>query len=66
LSNKPLLGAVALTVLLQLALIYVPALNNVFSTQPLRAAELAWTMLAASVVFLAVEIEKWIRRSREE
>jgi Ca2+-transporting ATPase len=65
LSNKPLLGAVAFSVLLQFTLIYVPAMNNVFSTQPLRAVELAWTLLAASVVFFAVEIEKWIRRSRQ-
>jgi Ca2+-transporting ATPase len=63
LSNKPLLGAVLFTVLLQLAVIYVPALNNLFSTQPLRPMELAWTLLAGSVILVAVEIEKWIRRS---
>ena len=65
LSNKPLLGAVLFTVLLQLAVIYVPALNNLFSTQPLRSVELAWTLLAGSVILLAVEIEKWIRRKRQ-
>lgn len=64
LSNKPLLGAVAFTVLLQFAVIYTPALNNLFSTQPLRSVELAWTLLAGSVIFFAVEIEKWMRRKR--
>jgi Ca2+-transporting ATPase len=61
-SNKPLLGAVVFTVLLQLALIYVPALNDLFSTRPLSVAELAWTVAGALVIFVAVEIEKWIRR----
>ena len=66
LSNKPLLGAVVFTVLLQLALIYVPALNMLFSTSPLSAIELGWTLAAASVIFFAVEIEKRIRRGRRE
>ena len=39
-SNPPLLGAVALTFVLQLATIYVPALNAVFKTEPLEPAEL--------------------------
>ena len=58
LSNKPLLGAVLLTLILQLATIYVPFLNSVFKTQPLSAGELIVTFLLSSVVFVAVEIEK--------
>ena len=61
-SNKPLTGAVLLTVLLQIAIIYVPALNDLFRTQPLGVMELIWTFLAGAVVFVAVELEKWIRR----
>jgi P-type Ca2+ transporter type 2C len=64
LSNKPLLGAVALMVTLQLAVIYAPILNRLFNTQPLRAVELAWTVVCGSIIFLAVEIEKWFRRKR--
>ena len=45
LSNKPLLGAVVLMVTLQLAVIYAPILNRLFNTQPLRAGELAWTVV---------------------
>ena len=41
-SNKPLLGAVSLTVLLQLALLYVPFLQAVFKTAPCRAGSLPW------------------------
>jgi Ca2+-transporting ATPase len=64
LSNKPLLAAVMFTVLLQLALIYMPALNDLFGTQPLRPTELAWAFFVGSIVFVAVEIEKWTKRER--
>jgi Ca2+-transporting ATPase len=62
LSNKPLLAAVGLMVLFQLAVIYMPILNTLFSTQPLRPVEFASTALAGLVIFFAVEIEKWKRR----
>jgi magnesium-transporting ATPase (P-type) len=61
-SNLPLLGAVALTFVLQMATIYVPALNSIFKTMPLSPAELAATFAIAAVVFVAVEIEKWTKR----
>ncbi|MDO8456131.1 MAG: cation-translocating P-type ATPase [Burkholderiaceae bacterium] len=62
-SNLPLLGAVLLTFVLQLATIYVPALNPIFKTEPLSLAELLICIGAAAVVFIAVEIEKiWLRR----
>jgi Ca2+-transporting ATPase len=64
LSNMPLLGAVALTFLLQLATIYIPSLNEIFETAPLSAMELSATITIAAVVFVAVEIEKWVRRRR--
>jgi Ca2+-transporting ATPase len=63
-SNKPLLGAVLLTFLLQMATIYAPFLNPIFKTAPLTAWELAASLLLSSVVFLAVEVEKVIKRSR--
>jgi len=64
-SNTPLLGAVVLTLALQLATIYVPVLRPVFKTEPLGPAELAWALAAAGVVFMAVEIEKWTMRRRD-
>jgi Ca2+-transporting ATPase len=63
-SNRPLLGAVALTFGLQMATIYVPALNHIFKTAPLSLGELAATLAVAAVVFVAVEIEKWLKRRR--
>ncbi len=61
-SNMPLLGAFAFTLILQLATIYMPFLNPIFKTEPLSFPELAFTLALSSVVFLAVEIEKLIKR----
>lgn len=65
-SNKPLLGAFALTLVLQMATIYVPVLNPVFKTEPLTFHELVFTLALSSVVFFAVEIEKYIRRRKKK
>jgi Ca2+-transporting ATPase len=65
-SNKPLLGALLLTVALQLMIIYIPFFNVVFKTQPLTLKEVALTLLASSIVFWAVEIEKWIIRMKKQ
>ncbi|MBC8155854.1 MAG: cation-translocating P-type ATPase [Bacteroidetes bacterium] len=66
LSNKPLLGALVLTVGLQLLIIYVPFFNDLFNTQPLTWSELGITMAVSSVVFWAVELVKLIQRQRGE
>lgn len=65
-SNKPLLGALFLTVVLQLILIYSPFFNAIFKTQPLSIYELGITLVVSSVVFWAVELEKWIFRLRNK
>jgi len=62
LSNIPLLGAVLLTVLLQMAVIYLPFLQPIFKTQSLTPAELLFCFAMASVIFFAVEAEKWLVR----
>lgn len=61
-SNKSLLLAVVFTVLLQLAVIYMPALNKFFHTQPLTAVELLATAGVSCIVFVVVEIEKAVKR----
>ncbi|MDP2862449.1 MAG: cation-translocating P-type ATPase [Desulfobacterales bacterium] len=64
LSNKPLLASVLLTLLLQMATIYIPALNPVFKTEPLTTGELFLVFGLSSLVFVAVEIEKFFKRLR--
>ena len=61
-SNLPMLGAVIVTLLLQLMVIYVPALNSIFYTQPLPMFDLAVCLALSSLVLFAVEIEKWLVR----
>ncbi len=61
-TNLPMLAAVALTFILQLAVIYLPALNGIFYTQPLPMFDLAACLAVSSLVLVAVEIEKWLVR----
>ncbi|MFN0213732.1 MAG: cation-translocating P-type ATPase [Saprospiraceae bacterium] len=60
-SNLPLIGAVFLTFVLQLAILYIPALQAIFSTQALTLYELGGCILLSLVVFHAVEMEKLVR-----
>ena len=61
-SNLPLFGAVMLTFLLQLGVIYLPFANELFKTQPLMINELLICIGASTIVFFAVELEKWFKR----
>ncbi|HET8711777.1 MAG TPA: cation-transporting P-type ATPase, partial [Spongiibacteraceae bacterium] len=64
LSNPQLLGALVITVLLQLAIIYLPWLNAIFNTAPLALDELGLCFALSSVVFICAEIEKWLARKK--
>ena len=61
-GNPWLTGAVAATVLLQLSAVYFPPFGKVLSTQPLHFQDLAVAGGLGAVVFVAVEIEKALRR----
>ncbi len=61
-SNRYLLGAVLLTLLLQLMVIYVPFFNSIFRTAPLTLEELAVCVTLPWLVLVAVELEKWLAR----
>lgn len=60
-SNKPMLGALTITIILQFIIIYTPFFNEVFKTQPLTIYELLLTLVASSIIFWSGEFEKWIK-----
>jgi Ca2+-transporting ATPase len=61
-SNPYVLGAVSLTTLLQLLLIYVEPLRNFFNTQLLTPTELAICFGFSMLMFVWIELEKLVQR----
>jgi len=59
-----MMWAVISTFVLQLMVIYLPFLQNVFETAPLTPTELAVSILIASVMLLVTEVEKLFLRAR--
>ncbi len=65
LSNPWLALGLSLSVALQAAVLYVPALNTLFHTVPLPLESLLPLMALASTVLWAEEVRKWfVRRAR--
>jgi Ca2+-transporting ATPase len=64
-QNFLLIVSVLLTFGLQLAIIYIPVLQEVFSTQALTLNEMLTCIGLSSLVLIAVEVEKLARRRRE-
>jgi Ca2+-transporting ATPase len=63
-TNRPLVGAVALTVVLQVVLVVTPFLRHVLELRALTGAE--WGLIVAiALTYLAgVEVEKWVTARR--
>ena len=64
LSNKPMLGAILLSSLLQLGIIYLPVGQELFETHALPPGDLGLALLVGSGVFWAYELNKWLVRRR--
>jgi Ca2+-transporting ATPase len=62
LSNTALLGAVLLTFVLQMGVVYLPFLQDLFKTSALPPDELLVSLVLSTVVFWGVELEKWLLR----
>jgi Ca2+-transporting ATPase len=62
-SNKLLWGAIAISVLLQIAVVYVPFLNTAFDTTPIELADWGVCIAMASLVLWVEEIKKFILRA---
>jgi Ca2+-transporting ATPase len=63
-SNRALSLVIVGSVLVQLAVVYLPLFQGLFQTQALGLEELVVVGLASTVAFMAVEAEKWLRRRR--
>ena len=61
-SNPSLLGAVILTLGLQMAVVYLEPLQAIFNTSDLTPTELALSLGLPCIVLAAVETEKWLAR----
>jgi Ca2+-transporting ATPase len=61
-SNKPMFSAVSITALLQLMVVYTPAFNHILHTQPLPLDALIGCIAVSSIIFWAVEGEKFLVR----
>jgi Ca2+-transporting ATPase len=64
-TNRVLLIVLIATAAVQLALVYVPFLQPIFETTALNATELLVVLLVTPIPFIAVELEKWVRRRLE-
>jgi Ca2+-transporting ATPase len=63
-ANPAIIGVTVLTILLQLAAVYVPFLDTFFEVVPLSAANFGLCIVLGGLVWGAVEIEKRLLRQR--
>ena len=57
-----LITGIAVTAVLQLAFTYTPTMNALFGTAPIGLVEWAVVATVATLCWLLVEVEKWLRR----
>ena len=58
--NKGLWIVSGVLLVLQLALIYLPVMNNLFGTVPMPLKFWGITLVVGAMIFIIVEIEKWL------
>ncbi|OYT32764.1 ATPase [Candidatus Woesearchaeota archaeon ex4484_78] len=61
-TNKKLLGAVLISVMLQVVIIFVPFFNKIFGTTPLKIIDIVWVLGISSTVLIFGEIVKFFRK----
>jgi magnesium-transporting ATPase (P-type) len=61
-SNKGLWIASGVLLCMQMAIIYVPAMNEIFGTEPLPLEYLVVSLVIAAMVFCLIELEKAVFR----
>ncbi|HBA71610.1 MAG: carbonate dehydratase [Geobacteraceae bacterium GWC2_55_20] len=63
-SNRWVLGGVGLMVLLQLFFTYLPVMNTAFGSQPIGLREWGLIIGASCIIYIVIEVEKWLRRGQ--
>jgi Ca2+-transporting ATPase len=63
-GNTKLVLALVLGVLCQLAIVYLPAMQEIFKTAPLAASDLAGIFLCGLLIIPVAEARKWAMRRR--
>ena len=61
-GTPAVLIGVGLVLLLQLALTYLPPMNQIFETQPLTLLQAAVTLATGAILFFLLELEKQLQR----
>ena len=61
-SNRWLLAGVGIMIALQLAFTYLPIMNRIFHSEPIGLTQWALILGIGLVIYLIVEVEKWVRR----
>jgi len=63
-SNPLLLAMVVAVILLQAAVVFLPALQSIFRTMPLTPDAMLWVIVPGVLVFVVLELEKLLSGSR--
>jgi Ca2+-transporting ATPase len=61
-GSKAMWIAVAVLIVIQLAFTYAPFMNTLFGTTPIALEDWGRILVFGLLVFLLVELEKWVRR----
>jgi Ca2+-transporting ATPase len=64
LTNPAMLGAIGLTIVLQLLVVYVPFMQDFFYTVPLDPIHLVIALICSALPLIGFEIKKWWVRGR--
>ena len=65
-TNKPLISAVIITVLLQILVVYAPFLQKPFNTTPINLTDWFLIVLLGSTTFIFMEGVKFIEKRRRQ
>jgi magnesium-transporting ATPase (P-type) len=64
-TNRWIYAGIGVVLLLQLAFIYLPWMQTVFGSAPLRATSWLEALAVAFLILPVIGVEKWVRKRRE-